>query len=233
MNEKKLNEFIDELEIDLSDRLLPDSDREILCKKAYEKALSQFYYNIYYREMVANYMSEGKVPYLPDDSNQVELIKSSIDRNITKPPYILLTVNPRPDVELKEFKKQVEKFVGRKIIDMYAYVYEVRKEDHSGLHTHVLLKYNCKPYDFKRCAKNTFKHICDISNPAVLNIRYVDADKLLQKYKYLCGDKKDDKKKGVQYSKDYRKQNCLADIYESTPELPCRGAEKKLIETEP
>ena len=197
--------------------------------RAYNDACYQFYKTLFTREFVRQYMEDGKVPIEPDNKKQLAYIESSIQNTITKPPYILLTVNPRLDVPLSSLIKKIKKFAKRKIVFKYAYVYEVRDVD-KGLHCHMLLQYTCKPYDFKRSAKSTFKDICDVSNPSILNIKYVNECDLESKYNYLLGDKKEKKQKGVEATKAYRIKNKLQLIYESRPPLPCRPAVLSNIE---
>lgn len=199
--------------------------------KAYKDALYEFYKHAFKSQIVRNFLEEGTIPYQPDDPVQLELLQSAADATCTKSPYIFLTVNPRPDVSLEGFRKKIEKFVSRKCIDSYQYVYEVRKkegEDYKGLHCHILLRYLCKPYDFKRGAKNTFKTICDSNNPQILNFRFVDKDDLNSKISYMNGEKQDKKLPGVILTQEYRKINKLEDMYISkrplesqTPLLGC------------
>lgn len=180
--------------------------------------------------MVSEFMGEGRLPVEPKDMDLLNYCKRAIDSTITKPPHALITINVRPNTILCNLKKKVEKFVKRKIVREYAYCYEVRNADLSGLHCHLLCKYDCKPYDLKRSLQSTFKDVCDAKNPDILNVKYVLDENLKSKYEYICGVKKKEKMKSVEYSKQYREANFLLAIYESTPPLSCRGAEKILIE---
>lgn len=213
--------------LDLTNNLIsaPQVDLEEIHLKAYKDATYQFLKQVYLREHVAQFMEDGSLPSLPNDDRMVELLEKARDRTITKPPYILLTVNAQPGISFEKFRTKVEKYVTRSIIDAYLYVYEVRATDGGGLHCHALLKYNCKPYDFKRNAKSTFKNVCAVNNPSVLNIRYVENDKVESKINYLLGHKCDKKRKSMEIIKAWREANNISAYFESNPRLPCRVAE--------
>lgn len=199
--------------------------------KAQKDAIYGFYKSLFSRQYVLDFMSEGKTPYAVFESyDQKQLIEKARNAVITKPPYAFITINPYKEVTLDELQKYINKFIKRKIIDAYYLVYEVRKNDLTGLHCHMLVKYNCKPFDLKRNAKSTFKNICDDSNPCILNIKYIEYDILESKINYMNGNKKDAKSEGVQATKIYRFQNGLSDYEESTPPLSCRGAEYLITE---
>lgn len=206
---------------------ITDSDTDAVNKKAYLAALEGFLKTAYQREMVRNFMEDGTLPYVPKDPKLLKMLESQANAVSSKPPYLFVTVNPRPEVTLTELKKSIEKFLKKKSISQYFYVYEVRTEN-TGLHCHILLKYDIKPYDFKRSTKNTFKNVCDSSNPSCLNFKFVEEDTLQSKVEYLLGDKKDSKKKGVNFSIEYRKKNNIPAFVESSPPLPCRATQKNI-----
>lgn len=193
-------------------------------KKAYLDALQGFLKTAYQREMVRAFACEGKMPYVPKDETMKTMLHNQMDALATKPPFMLVTVNPRNNVSLKDFKKKIEKIVKKKSVLTYAYVYEVRRKD-EGLHSHILLEYDDKPYNFKRGIKNTVKNICDSDNPHCLNFKFVEEQHLNSKLQYLLGNKKDSKMKGVSDSEVFRTENKLDAIYESCPPLPCRATQ--------
>ena len=205
---------------------MTSSEKIAVIKKAESDAIYAFYKSLFSRQFAQDFITEGITPCGELETNSQKVI---IDRArnaiITKPPYALITINPYPTITLDELVKYVNKFKKRKFIDSYLYVYEVRKEDYSGLHCHMLVKYNCKPYDLKRNSKSTFKNVCDESNPCILNFKFIEEDILQSKIEYLSGNKKDEKQPGVIATRQYRVENGLQKIYESTPPLPCRGAE--------
>lgn len=206
--------------------IITDEERKAVIKKAELDAIYAFYKSLFSRQFCQDFIVDGITPgqHLETDSQKV-IIDRARNAVITKPPYALITINPRLTITYEELEKAVNKFKKRKFIDNYLYVYEVRKEDFSGLHCHMLIKYNCKPYDLKRNAKSTFKHVCDSDNPSILNIKFIAEDILPSKIEYLKGNKKDSKKPGVIFTKEFRFSNGIPDIFESTPQFPCRGAE--------
>lgn len=213
--------------LDIGENLLSRGEKLTILKKAQSDALYQFYKGLFSRQYVVDFMTEGKTPLDGLESNEQKLIiERARNAVVSKPPYALITINPYHTITLDDLEKYVNKYKKRKFIDAYMYVYEVRKEDLSGLHCHMIVKYNCKPYDLKRNTQNTFKHVCDESNPSILNIKYISEDILPSKIEYLKGHKKDDKLPGVNATKEFRFQNGLARYYDSTPPLPCRGAEE-------
>lgn len=213
-------------ELNRSTSLLTEEEKKMLLKKAESEALHAFYKSMFLRQYIGDFMTEGITPLDGSESNaQKVIIDRARNAVVTKPPFALITINPYPVITLDELTKAVNKFKKRKIIDAYAYVYEVRKEDFTGLHCHMIVKYNCKPYDLKRNVKSTFKNVCDESNPSILNIKYIEEQNLYSKLQYIKGNKKDAKMPGVTATKEYRFQNNLCELYESTPPIPCRGAE--------
>lgn len=199
-------------------------------KKAYLAALEGFLKTAYQREMVRNFMDDGTLPYTPKDPVLRKMLENQANAVTTKPPYMMVTVNPRPGVEYAELSKTINKFIKKKSISQYFYVYEVRTED-TGIHCHILLKYDIKPFDFKRSAKNTFKNICDSSNPSCLNFKFLEEDLLPQKVEYLLGHKKDSKKAGVTATDIWRKKNNISPYVESSPPFPCRATQEAIVST--
>lgn len=222
---KLANDIIRRLEANVPAEITTAQMRNNI-NKAWMDAHYQSYKSLFMRGFAQSFMIDGETPspHL-EDSEQKKVIERVRNSVISKPPYAFITINPYATITLDQFVKYVNKFMKRKFIDAYYYVYEVRKEDLSGLHCHMLIKYNCKPYDLKRNLQSTFKHVCDESNPHVLNIKYIEEDIIQSKISYMQGNKKDAKKEGVMATKVYRVENALSDFYESTPPFPCRGAE--------
>lgn len=208
---------------------ITDDDMKRAYKKAYLRSVEKFFETAFLREHVRRFAENGDVPIVPDEPVLQKMLIDQADAVSQKPPYLMITINPRHDVSLKDLKKQVEKYIKKKTITHYIYVYEVRK-DEEGLHCHIIVKYVDKPYNFKRGTKNTFKHLCDVNNPHILNFKFITEEHLQSKINYLLGDKKDTKKAGVACSEAYRKKHKLEPFYESSPRLPCRDAEIPLID---
>ncbi len=202
------------------------SDRELL-DKAEDQAKVHFFKTMLLRNHVQEFALQGETPIsLTNEKPELQKIANTqSDKLSTKSPYCLVTINPRPGVTLPEFKKAVNKYLKKKTIPEYFQVYEVRKSDMSGLHSHILLRYTAKPYDFKRSTISTFKGVCDAANTAILNFKFVAADILPDKIKYLLGEKKESKNQGVKATIEYRKKNNLPQFTESSPPLTCRATE--------
>ncbi len=192
-------------------------------KQAHLEALKDVLKCAYKRQMVSDLM-EGKLPFTPTDLTQLELLTKQMDSFTTKPPYMMVTINPRKDVTFAILAKAVNKFISKKSTGTYFYAYEVRKED-EGLHCHIIVQYNAKPYDFKRSAKSTFSKVCDSNNPNILNFKFITEENLPSKIEYLLGDKKDKKLPGVKYTKAYRSTHNIPEYFESSPPFPCRATQ--------
>lgn len=201
---------------------------DAVAEKAYLDALGSFLKTAYQRQMVSDFATEGKLPYIPKDKKLLSLLEKQADQITSKPPYMFITVNPKLDTPLSLLKKKVEKFVSKVSVKKYYYVYEVRKEN-EGLHCHMLVEYSIRPYDFKRGAKSTFKNICDVNNPHCLNFKFIEENILPDKIDYMNGKKKDKKLAGVEFSVAYRKANNLLPSYESSPPFPCRATQDTLL----
>jgi len=134
--------------------------------------------------------------------------------------YCFITINPRDNVKLEDFIAKVEKLVTRNMFKEYIYVFEQRgaKVDESGkgFHSHILLLRNTdyKPYKIKENSKNTFKSICDVNNPNILNIQFVGKDFAKDKQDYITACKTGEGK-DVKQEIDivWRKQKQLKDFY--------------------
>lgn len=106
---------------------------------------------------------------------------------------IFITVNPRPDIDLLEFMKVLRKYVIKKWIDDYIYVIEQRgiTEDESGkgFHSHILIwkPDNKRSSEVIRETKNTFKKICSVDNPSILNIQNCKEEDIEKRKNYMLG----------------------------------------------
>ncbi len=106
---------------------------------------------------------------------------------------IFITVNPRPDIDLLEFMKVLRKYVIKKWIDDYIYVIEQRgiTEDESGkgFHSHILIwkPDNKRSSEVIRETKNTFKKICSVDNPSILNIQNCKEEDIEKRRNYMLG----------------------------------------------
>lgn len=230
--DRQTEEMFERLEQSLSapPKYLTDEEKVEVLKKAEKDALYGFYKSLFMRQYITDFMTDGKTPLEHLESNSQKVI---IDRAMnavqSKSNYCFLTVNAYPHISQDILTKSVNKFVNRKgIVSSYFYVYEVRKPNYDGLHCHIIFYRKGKPNDIKRGAQSTFKDICNVSHPEILNIKYPSEDIIQDKISYLLGEKKESKQKGVEATIAYRTEYNLCPYYESTPPLPCRGAEKIL-----
>lgn len=212
--------------------IIMDDDDKILWKKAIQAEkydfMRQYIKTVYHSE----FQSTGKLPFdLPEAK---EIMEKAYKITASKPPYMFVTVNARPDVTLETFKKVIDKFINKKTNITYFGVYEHRGAEeissaniyhNKGLHAHILVHYTQTPYGFSRGAKNTFKHVCDVNNPHTLNFRNVTEDKLESKIKYMLGEKQTSKLDKVAADVIWRAENNLPDYFESRSPFPCRPAQ--------
>jgi len=155
---------------------------------------------------------------------------NDIESTIPKPvkestlrDWIWLTVNPKPEVSLEEFRNILQKLVKRKIFQQSVYVIEQRgtiEEDNlgKGFHAHLLLKRSVDK-EFKqtrRQVKNTFKNVCNVEHEKVFYWKECRDDFLDDKMEYIAqvktGEGKDLKQKGDII---WRKDNNIQNIYEN------------------
>lgn len=173
-----------------------------------------------------DFQQTGKLPF--NHSEAEDIMARAYNITASKPPYMFVTINSRPDVTIDVFKKNIEKFINKKTNLKYFGVYEHRGSDteNHGLHAHILVHYSQTPYGFKRGTKNTFKNVCDVNNPHALNFRNVSEDKLESKISYMLGDKQSSKLDKVEADKVWRQENSLEEFFESRSLFPCRPAQK-------
>ena len=119
--------------------------------------------------------------------------KKNIDHKFGN--VLFVTINPRPDVGLETFHKSVRKYLSKCWIDTFVYVLEQRGTNQSdlgkGFHCHVLLwkSDNKKSHEVIRETKNTFKSVCSVDNPSVLNIKNCKDGDIDKRKNYMLGHK--------------------------------------------
>lgn len=129
----------------------------------------------------------------------------------------LLTINPKPEVTLIEFKKIIDKLLQKKWLVDYIYCYETRKPDNSGMHFHMAFKRGDKrPSEIKREVLNTCKNI--IGNELHLNYQFCSAKGYINFENYCKGFKNGKKKKNSEHDSRWRTENGLKDWYVSDPD---------------
>lgn len=128
--------------------------------------------------------------------------------------WILITINPDElHQNIKTLKTKVEKFVTRKFIEEYIYNFEQRgTESVQGIHTHILLKQNCRDGDtFRKSTINTFKSL--VGNNMAINFKYITT-KPEQAIPYITGVKQDDDKQDkMAMDVKWRNENNLNAFY--------------------
>jgi len=133
--------------------------------------------------------------------NQYNIVKELQDHKDKKndkldSQYIFITLSPRPDVSLSEFKKVIEKIFSKKWQSKYIYVIEQRgstKDDcGKGIHLHSLIHRNDKKFsEIKREIHNTFKRLYDEEVYSAFDVKLVDdsPDNLSKIINYMLGEK--------------------------------------------
>ncbi len=150
-----------------------------------------------------------------------------LEKRDCKTPYVLITVNPKADIDFSLLKLQVEKASKKKWIKAFRYAFEQRAscDPYSGIHCHIIIDRGKKrPSGLKTEFQNTFKNVCDVFNPHCLNFKWFPAEALLDKMKYLEGSKCKKKEATVAADKLWRKSLNLSPYYESASPLTCRDA---------
>lgn len=141
--------------------------------------------------------------------------------------WLWITINPRPNIELQQTKKVVEKFLKRTFISKYCYVYEQRasaenkKPIGTGHHVHLLIKRNLDAnvsiYDIKKRCKNGFRCISDVDNSSIFHYKHMPEEYVQDKINYMTNKNLDeehkDKEEKQEYDKKWRIENNLESIY--------------------
>lgn len=133
---------------------------------------------------------EGKI-----DNQKLIRIYEGYKKNIDNKfgNILFITINPRPDIQLEEFKKSIKKFISKVWIEDYIYVMEQRgvteEESGKGFHAHALIwkPDSKKSHEVIRETKNTFKNICSIDNPQILNIQNCKEEDVPKRKNYMIG----------------------------------------------
>lgn len=224
-NDLTLLRALDQSAIDMKS-YIEDCERKYLTsynkmKKVRIKEISEtkLLSELYQRAMLKELAESG---VLNPNISQQKAIEIHTENITTKSPYVLLTVNPRGGITLKQFMQKIEKFVTKSFVKEYYYVYEVRNGE-DGLHSHVIFRYTCRPYDLKKSMKTFFQDICDSSNYNILNYKFIPEETIKDKIDYLEGKKKESKQKSYNDTLAYRNKYKLKSCYESSPSLSCRA----------
>lgn len=166
--------------------------------KVYDDARKDFDKALIRRIMKAEYETESlgeKYIELKNYEKELAAKKQELISKEHNNGFVFITINPKPDVSLADFKKAVEKAVERNIFTASRYVYEQRgstvNEQGKGFHCHMLCKRNLnyKPSKVSANLKNTFKKITNVDNTSLLNIQHIGEDFAKDKDEYITSVK--------------------------------------------
>ena len=137
--------------------------------------------------------------------------------------YMFVTINPKPDVTLANFRKAVDKISTKTCFADVLYTYEQRSSSTAkskigqGLHTHMLIKRNVKykPIKLKQNIKNSCKKLVgNVNNESQLNIQIVGEEFARDKKEYILGEKTGHGKScKQQVDKIWRQENSMESYY--------------------
>jgi len=198
------------------DKKVEDNFNKLLKECAYNSLKKEITskFGEYWRSLLDTPEFISKFPILEELNNKIEA-KHNTD-------YIFVTINPRPNISLDDFKKIVFKSLSKNWLTKYLMVFEQRGIDDSeigkGFHSHILIYRKGKKFnEIKREFQSSFRKVCDSDNPAVLNFRMCKDEDLDKRIKYITGIKKvyDDNMKDIkqQYDILFRQKNNLEPYY--------------------
>lgn len=124
----------------------------------------------------------------------------------------LITINPKPDTNLREFVNKVKNSMAKKWIKKSCWCFEWRKNE-DGLHCHGIIEHGQKrPSEIIREFKNTFKNM--IGTEKHINIKKINNKaEYLRCIGYLKGMKRGTEKNNHDEDLKNRKKYNLENIY--------------------
>jgi len=140
-----------------------------------------------------------------EHDNKKELKEMLAEKNCNK--YIWITINPKPEYKLKDFKKLIKKICLKTCFTSHLAVLEQRGDTlenmGTGFHSHILFKRNLnyKPTKCITNLKNSLKKVVgDVNNQHQFNYKVIGSEFAQDKKKYIIGqnktgDNKDQKQK--------------------------------------
>lgn len=138
-----------------------------------------------------------------EEKNKLKLKEKNAKKNNNQ--YMWLTINPKPDLSLADFRKVVDKISTKTCFADVLYTYEQRGSSTSslgkGFHAHMLVKRNLKykPIKLKQNIKYSCKRVVgNVNNDSQLNIQIVGEDYAKDKKEYILGVKNGDGKQAKQ-----------------------------------
>lgn len=169
----------------------------------------------HFSKMIDEGEADNAIPLMKSINEE----KAKRDEETAKSDYAFITVNPKPDISLSEFKKVIEKSSQKTFIKKKLYVIEQRGEDDKelgkGFHMHMLInKGDYRNSHLRREFGRTFDKYCDISNPHCFNISLCKEEDIIKRQNYMLNWKRDKMKHAKQLmDKVFRKKFGIADHY--------------------
>lgn len=171
-------------------------ERMDLWSKGRDKAIVKMFMEYCYDKFSEN---PRDIMHMVPASDKDDFEKYVLKRNNNRYKYLLITINYKPDVDIKEIVKKTEKVTKKKWINKAMWCYEQREKDEKleglldgeklplpyifkGIHVHmkVWLSEKKNPYHCKREVFNTVKHI--VGNKMHVNVRYSNRDGCFDAY---------------------------------------------------
>jgi hypothetical protein len=169
----------------------------------------QFYKNKYLKILNMKYQLKDLGEQMAKVKDKEEELKIKLKEKTAREhnnSHLFITINPKPikqfgdkpadiTIHLEHFVKKVNKFINRNFCDEASAVIEQRGVNETelgqGYHAHIALKRNVmyRPSDIVKGAKNTFKDVCNVKKPELLNIRIHGPDFHKDKMEYIKGIK--------------------------------------------
>jgi len=162
---------------------------------------------------------EHHTDVLPELQETVDICRKKLIGEKPKQVFYFLTVNPKPDVKLEFFQKQICNFIKRKPISDWAYSIEQRGETietmGKGFHAHFLLTWESKSAGkIRQYAGESFKRCIGSNTNNIVNINKIDDTMYQDKMDYLNGLKWDtEKDEKIKIDILFRAKNNISCIY--------------------
>lgn len=194
-------------------KLKRDIDEDLKAKALQECILNR--YRSYYNKL----LDEGDADEVLPLMKEINEDKKKKDDETAKSDYVFITINPKPDAPLTEFRKNVEKSVSKTFIKKSLYVIEQRGESEmelgKGFHSHILLnKGDYRISHLRREFARTFSKVCDVDNPHCFNVSICKKADLAKRQNYMLGTKADESKHKKQLmDKVFRNKFAIKDYY--------------------
>lgn len=141
----------------------------------------------------------------------------AIVKPIAQPKIFFMTINPKPDIDLKLFKDLVSKYISRSFVKNVLYSFEQTGVDDDSMghhpHVHIIMDKvkNMSPKQLQDRTYNTFKNVCN--NRLCCDVRIYQGSLRQDKIDYLKGLKWDESKdKASKINIVWRKLNNLETI---------------------